>query len=149
MPPLRLLNKGDLLAPLTLPEASGELVRTGDFHGRRNLVLFLTHPPGCSGCETRLLELDRSLETLRAEEAEVLAVVPGTPERVRELKRRLALSLPLLVDAEAKPGEDAAIIVADRFGEIFAVSRAQGRHALLSAEQLGEELAYVALQCPE
>lgn len=149
MQPVHLLNKGDLLAPLTLPEASGELVRTGAFHGRRNLVLFLAHPPGCTGCEAKLLELDRSLETLRAEEAEVLAVVPGTPERVRELKRRLALSLPLLVDAGAKPGEDAVIIVADRFGEIFAVSRAEGRHALLSAEQLGEELAYVALQCPE
>jgi len=41
------------------------------------------------------------------------------------------------------------MIVTDRFGEVFSISRADEQHRLLTAAQLAEELAFVTLQCPE
>ena len=132
---------------LSLPDDTGRLVRLGDFRGRRNLVLFLTHPAGCVACEEKLRELSGDLNRLRGEDAEVLAIVPGDGAAAAGW-RRLALPFPMLTGGRAVFG-DAAMIVADRFGEIFAIARADADHQLPMTAQLAEELAFVELQCPE
>ena len=144
-----LLEKGDTLPTLSLPEASGEEFRLSDFRGRRNLVLFVTHPVGCAACEAQLRALNDALELLRGEAAEVLAAVPGRPEPVQELKRRLALSFPVLIDAENSLGGKATLAVADRFGEIFAITRADEEHQLPTPAETAGELAFIGVQCPE
>lgn len=144
-----LLNKGDRLLDLTLPEALGAVVRLSDFRGRRNLVLFWTHPAGCAPCESLLRELSDNLSQLQSEDAEVLAIVPGSPARTAELKARLAISFPLLVAAEEPTCGQVSMLVADRFGEIFAAARADEADQLLGGAQLAEELAFIQLQCPE
>jgi peroxiredoxin len=146
---IELLKKGNILPAFCLPAASGETVWTGEFRGRRNLVLFLTHPPGCNACEQELRELDEALGELRQEEAEVLAVIPGSAAEVRELKRRLALSLPLLIDADSPLDGGAEMVVTDRFGEIFAVTRAGKEHQLPTPAEIAGELAFIGMQCPE
>jgi len=143
------LNQGDLLPPLTLPDVAGEMVRTSDFRGRFNLLLFLTHPPGCALCEETLQELDQSLARRDSDTTRILVIVPGAAAKVRAMKQRLALSIPVLVDAGAVLGNGATMIVTDRFGEVFSISRADEQHRLLTAAQLAEELAFVTLQCPE
>ena len=144
-----LLNKGDRLPDLTLPEALGGTVRLGDFHGRRNLVLFWTHPAGCAPCESLLRELSDNLALLQSEDAEVLAIVPGAPVRTAELKERLAIAFPLLVAAEEPACGQLSMLVADRFGEIFVAARAVEADQLPGGAQLAEELAFIQLQCPE
>jgi len=143
------LNKGDLLPPLTLPDVAGEMVRTSDFRGRFNLLLFLTHPPDCTHCEETLLELDQSLATKDTDAIRILVIVPGAAAKVLAMKQRLALSIQVLVDAGAMLGNGAAMIVTDRFGEVFSIARADEQHRLLTVAQLAEELAFVSLQCPE
>lgn len=149
MYPIDLLKKGDILPFLSFPEASGGEVSTGDFRGRCNLVLLLTHPAGCTACEEKLRELHTSLDHLRSEDAEVLAIVPGSPHQVMELQRQLALAFPVLIDARGAPGGEAILAVADRFGEIFAIWRSGHNHRLPTVAETAEELAFVALQCPE
>jgi peroxiredoxin len=144
-----LLKKGDILPILRLPEISGEDVRLDGFRNRCNLVLFLTHPVGCAACEEKLRELNDALELLRSEEAEVLAVVPGHCEQAVELQRRLALAFPVLSDAGAALNGKAVLAVADRFGEIFAITGTDEEHRLPTVAMIAEELAFVALQCPE
>jgi peroxiredoxin len=146
---IELLKKGNILPAFCLPAASGEVVRLGELRGRRNLVLFLSHPPGCNACEQELRELDSARGELRQEEAEVLAVIPGSSAEVRELKRRLSLSLPLLIDAAPALNGGAAMVVTDRFGEIFAVTRAGKEHQLPTPAQIAEDLAFIGVQCPE
>jgi peroxiredoxin Q/BCP len=144
-----LLEKGDTLPTLSLPEASGEEFRLSDFRGRRNLVLFVAHPVGCAACEAQLRALNDALDLLRGEAAEVLAAVPGRREPVQELKRRLALSFPVLIDAENSLGGKAILAVADRFGEIFAIARADEEHRLPAPAETAGELAFIGMQCPE
>jgi len=81
------LNQGDLLPPLTLPDVAGEMVRTSDFRGRFNLLLFLTHPPGCALCEETLQELDQSLARRDADTTRILVIVPGAAAKVRAMKQ--------------------------------------------------------------
>ena len=144
-----LLKKGDILPVLHLPEVSGEDDRLTGFRGHCNLVLFLTHPVGCAACEGKLRELNDALELLRGEAAEVLAIVPGPREKVVELKRRLVLAFPVLFDAGTALNDKAVLVVADRFGEIFALIGGDAEHRLPTAAMIAEELAFVALQCPE
>lgn len=146
---VELLKKGNILPAFCLPAASGEEVRIGEFRGRRNLVLFLTHPPGCAACEQKLRELTDARGELREEEAEVLAVVPGSAAEVREMKRRLALSLPLLIDADRTLSGGAAMVVTDRFGEVFAITRSGEGHRLPTVADIAGELAFIGMQCPE
>ena len=144
-----LLKKGDILPFIRLPEISGEDVRLDGFRNRCNLVLFLTHPVGCASCEEKLRELNDALELLRSEETEVLAVVPGPREKVVELKRRLGIDFPVLFHAGAVLNGNAVLAVSDRFGEIFAITGADEEHRLPTVAMIAEELAFVALQCPE
>lgn len=149
MYPIDQLKKGDILPFLSFPEAFGGEVRTGDYRGRGNLVLLLTHPAGCPACEKEMRGLHASLDQLRSEDAEVLAVVPGPPHQVMELQRQLALAFPVLIDARGAPGGEAILAVADRFGEIFAIWRSGQDHQLPTIAEIAEELAFIALQCPE
>ncbi|MFA5514973.1 MAG: redoxin domain-containing protein [Desulfuromonadales bacterium] len=138
-------KKGTILPVFQLPEASGRVRDLGDFRGRRNLVLFFAHAAGCVPCERKLRELESALAGLREEEAEVLAIMPGPPEEARAP----ALSLPILIDSAALFSPDAALLVCDRFGEIFAIYRAGEDHHLPSAEEIAEDLAFIGVQCPE
>jgi len=90
-----------------------------------------------------------SLDRLRSEDAEVMAIVPGPPQQVMELQRHLALAFPVLIDAESPPVNEAILVAADRFGEVFALWRASEEHRLPTGAEIAGELAFVALQCPE
>lgn len=139
------LEKGSTLPALHL----GEGGCLGAWRGRRNLVLFLTHPLGCSSCTGLLRDLAANLDLLRGREAEVLAMVPGDADEVRALVHRLGLPFPICAVREDELGSDATLVVTDRFGEVFAMARSGDDHRLLTVAQLAEELAFVELQCPE
>lgn len=143
------LKKGAILPSAELPATGGGSVRLDLHRGRRNLVLFLTHPSGCAGCEEKLRELAAGRAELAAEAAELLAVVPGAEPEAAELKGRLGLPFPVLADAAGSLGNEGTLVVADRFGEIFACTRAGQQHELPSIPEIVEELAFIGVQCPE
>ena len=149
MYPIDLLKKGDILPTLNLPAVSGGKASPGDVRGRCNLVLLRTHPVGCTACEEQLRVLQEALDQLRSDDTEVMVIVPGSPQQVMELQRRLALAFPVLIDVGSPPGSEAMLAVADRFGEIFAIWRSGVDHRLPTVAEIAGELAFVALQCPE
>lgn len=148
-----ILERGATLPGLQLKEALGKEVRTGDYRGRCNLVLFLSHSPGCDRCEELLRELAAGYGGLVAAEAEVLAIVPASPEEAAGLKQRLGLPFPVLTDAGGDSarqlGGAPAVIVADRFAEVFTVDRAGEGHRLMSVWEIADWLEFIEVQCPE
>jgi peroxiredoxin len=144
-----ILQRGTTLPCWQLPEASGRMVRYGDFRGRRNLVVFLGHPPGCEACEGMLRELAAGYGELIAEEAEVLAILQVNQEEAAGLKARLDLPFPLLTDAGGILGGGPAIAVVDRYGEVFTSVRADDGHLFPSMKYILEWLGFIEVQCPE
>lgn len=143
------LQKGDILTGLRLRATTGDEVDLGALRGRRNLALLLAHRPGCDPCAEMLRNLEGNLDLMRGEDADVMAIVPGDPAEVERLVQRLALSFPVLLDPAALLHDDAAIIVTDRFGEIFATVQAGKDHRLPAVGEIAGELAYIGVQCPE
>ena len=140
------LQKGSLLPTLTL----GGEEYLGALRGRHNLVLVHSHPPGCSECEHVLVDLAANLEMLRENHAEILVMVPGSAAEVQALAHRLGLPFTVSAVQEGEFGSTATLVVTDRFGEVFAIIRADnGDHSLLTVAKLVEELDFVELQCPE
>ena len=139
------LDKGSILPTLQL----GGIGSLGALRGRCNLLLFLAHPPGCSLCVELLGKFAANLGLLRDLEAEVLALVPGEAAEVQAFAQRLALPFPVCAVRQNEFGSDATLIVADRFGEIFAMVRAGATHRLLTVEEVVEELTFIGVQCPE
>jgi hypothetical protein len=45
--------------------------------------------------------------------------------------------------------EDAGLVVADRYGQIFYVAHAESKHALPPPRELTEWLKYLGTLCPE
>jgi peroxiredoxin len=142
-----------ILPSLVLPDVAGKEVRTGDYRGRCNLVLFLSHPPGCERCQGTLQELAAGYGGLAAADAEVLAIIPGAAEETAILQLRLGIPFPVLVDAGAMAvrtlGGGAAVIVVDRFGEIFNLSRAGEGHEMMTVLEIADWLNFIEVQCPE
>jgi peroxiredoxin len=143
-----LLERGKRVPPRQFTEASGGVIRLGEFHGRRNLVIFLAHPD-CIPCEDKLKELATGYRELAAEAAEVLAILPADRERAADLKTRLALPFPLLTDTSGLLGSGPALIVADRFGEVFTLTRPESGHELPAIKAILDWLAFIEVQCPE
>ena len=80
----------------------------------------------------------------------VVVIVPGSVADATDL--RAALSLPFTVVSET-PGthllDRAGVIIADRFGQIFAVDDAGTEHALPPPREVEEWLKFIGTQCPE
>jgi peroxiredoxin len=142
------LRKGETLPLLELSEAGGETVRTWDYKGKRSLVLFLSHPPGCHACEAEAAELAEVYRDLTGAGAEVLAVLPASQEEAVQWKERQGLPFPVLVNEEGETDE-AAIAVTDRFGEVFGFAGGKEEHPRMGVGEIFAWLDFISVQCPE
>jgi len=143
-----------MLRSFTLPDASGKQVHPWEYRQRNNLVLFFHHGADCPTCRSTLQDLAANLPALRAEQAVVLAIGPDQPPAAHHPAAELAVSQRLLCDPAghtvlqhglAVP----AIVVADRFGEIWAAWQGGDAHALPDSEEIVAWLEFIERQCPE
>lgn len=144
-----MLEKGMILPSLRLRELSGGELALDAGRGRHSLVLFLTHPAGCAPCEMMLRELMEGYSELVAEGAEIVAVLPAVPTPGEVFRSGPHPPFPVLVDADRSLDGGAAIVIADRFGEIFHLARAGERHHLPAVAEIAKWLAFIGVQCPE
>jgi peroxiredoxin len=145
---------GQMLHPFTLSDANGQQVRLWDYRQRSNLVLFFHHGADCPACRSMLQELAAHMATYRAEKATVLAIGPDQPHAALELAAELECPFLLLSDpAERIVAQQGfavpAVVVADRFGEIWAAWIGEDDHALPSGQEIAAWLAFMEVQCPE
>ena len=120
---------------------------------RRNRVVFFTHPAGCADCSDYardLMELRDRLSSwdgdvwLVGETADDLAtpsadnVVRVTGDADRRLRQRCGL-----------PPDEARLVIADRWGQIWQTAVADDHHVLVDPADVLETTKWIATQCPE
>jgi len=130
----------------------------------RNLAIFILHDLSCPTCQERLAELAAHYAQYRALDAEVLAIVGETDGSFTPAIAPEEVPFPLLLDrdntvrarllgttaTEATTSPPVGLFACDRFGEIFATSRARDdADELLGQTQAIAWLEFIDLQCPE
>jgi peroxiredoxin len=142
---------GQHLHAFTLPDSTGQQVQLWQYLQRSNVMLFFHHGVNCPVCEAFLQELATHQETYRQEETAVLAIGPDEPA---ENSAQPEQPFPLLNDPSGRIisqlGLTApALVIADRWGEIWAAWLGGDSHQLPSKQDIQQWLSFIEAQCPE
>ena len=127
---------------------SGASVTIGP-HRTRAQVVVVTHPQPCAACVSWLASLRDVVERVTAEKADVLAVV-GTDWAGEDS----SLPIPAFVGDEAttsvlSPAGNPPLVVAERFGQVFACVDAGPEHQFPAHAEILTTLLNIAISCPE
>jgi peroxiredoxin len=157
----QLIDAGEMLPLFSAPAAGGRMVHLWEYKQRQQLVLLLLHGPDCPACRELLAAFAARYTDFREQATEVLALLPATLEAVETLQGQLRLPFPLLADAvgaiferlgaweSARRAARPALLVADRYGALYARYAADEAGDLPSPDVVLKDLEYIALQCPE
>ncbi|HEY8459480.1 MAG TPA: redoxin domain-containing protein [Blastocatellia bacterium] len=153
------LNPGQIIPAFSLTAANRrERIGPWNYKQRRNLAIFFIHSAECRMCVELLRAVAANYGEYQRLEAEALAIAPDEIDRLRRLAQELNLPFPVLADEEGKiraryltpSGQpEAAVVVTDRWGEIFARNFAGREHDLPSEAGIREWLEFIELQCEE
>lgn len=153
-----LIERGDRIPDFTAPAAGDGTVSTRRYYLRRNLALVFTHRWPCAACQDYLWAIGEQIEPVRAEAAEVVAVVPLGPQVA--LGELTALPFPVALADDAEIHERyglvtdddrplAGVVIVDRVGTVYEVGVAGEAHRLLEPEEIRSWLEFVSYECSE
>lgn len=142
---------GGRIGPLDLPVPDGPPVRLR--RGGRSATVLIRVPRDASP-EVRawLAEVDGARASLAQWDGRVVVVVAGGVDDARKLAAATGILLPVTAHPSGAPptdAEDVAIVVIDRWGEVYHVIRAATAHDLPSPHGLEEWFRFLGTQCPE
>lgn len=147
-PPLAV---GRRLPPLRSHAASGEEVLWRD-PVRGSLTAVFLGSDDREGDREYLQALAAAVPDFKAWDGRLIVVMPGGEA---EGARRGADSLTLVTETNGeaehcgvRDGED-AVIIADRWGQIYHIARGEGADALPNTSQIEEWFRFIDTQCPE
>jgi peroxiredoxin len=152
-------GRGEQIIDFSAPTPEGAILRSRDvYYLRRNLALVFTHGPECQGCRDLLRDLAAERSSVRKEDGEILAVIPGSQAAVGQLRDELGLSYPVVADEACiifqryrlvtpEGGLRAAIFATDRYGTVFEPSIANDAHEMMPAEEIPGWLEFIACEC--
>lgn len=115
---------------------------------RRNRIVFFTHQRDCTKCSSQAIDLLELRARLAQWDGDLwLAGGAVTPDVdgicvTGDAEHRLRQRCGLLPD-------DATVVVADRWGQIWLVASTDDRHVLVDPADVLETTKFIALQCPE
>ncbi len=143
----KLIRAGSILPRLDL--AGGEGGRTALLPSSQALLLVFAHPGRCTECASYLDEISGVVDDLRSWGTRLVGVLPddedGEPgpfpllrDQGDEGRRRLGIG-----------AAEAAVILTDRWGEVFEVATYDSSHDLPLPRQLIESAKIVDLTCGE
>ncbi len=157
----QIIDAGQMLPQFTLPAAGGRVVRLWEYKQREQIVLFILHGTECAECRRVLEDYAACYPAFREQETQLLALFPAPLEAVERLQQELQLPFPLLADAaggtirkltlwdEARNQPQPALLVADRYGALYASYMAEHEDEWPSPDLVLRDLEYIAIQCPE
>ena len=145
---------GHHLHAFTLPDATGQPVQLWQYLQRSNVLLFFHHEVNCAACEAFLHVLAAQLDAYRQEETAVVAIGLSEPAENRQMASRLGHPFPFLSDPAgriiAHQGlAPPLLIIADRWGEIWAAWLGGTNHRFPSEQDILQWLSFIEAQCPE
>jgi peroxiredoxin len=144
---------GHMLRPFALPGDDGQTIRSAGYRQRVNVALVLFHD-GCDACRTLLVRLAKDNASFREKNAVALAVGADGSAAAERLALELDHAFPILVDAEGRVAAAQgltvpAVVVTDRFGEIWAAWEGGPDHLLPDLSEIMDWLDFIEIQCPE
>jgi len=151
---------GELVPDSTLPSSEGCRTRISDYRGRTNLVIILAGEVCGLDAKRYLGEVARRYADFADEDAEILVFTVGTAQDASKVKRELHLPLHVFADEQrrvhhALGAHDEtgiavpAVVVADRYGEVFNVWRTAEGGTLPTVDEILDWLRFINLDCPE
>jgi peroxiredoxin len=145
---------GHHLRPFALPDAAGRTVQLWQYLQHSNVVLFFHHGVDCAACRATLQELATLVDTFSQEETVVLAVGPDQLAENQQLADQIGHPFPLLSDSTEQTVAQQeldipALVIADRWGEIWAAWVGEPDHRLPSGQEILQWLVFIEAQCPE
>lgn len=135
-----------------------------DYKQRRNLVLIFFGSAKSQELARLLRQITEHHREYEQHEAEVLAISTDKPDRLRQLAQDLAVPFPVLSDEDGrvtdlylkdkdhvagKAAFEAAIFIADRWGEIFTRINVESLHDLPEEAEIRGWLEFIEFQCEE
>ncbi len=145
---------GHHLQPFALPDAAGRTVQLWQYLQSSNVVLFFHHGIDCAACLATLQELATHVDAFSQEETALLAIGPDQASENLQLTDQQGYRFPFLSDPTgqiitqqglATP----SLIIADRWGEIWAAWAGGTNHQLPSSQDILQWLVFIESQCPE
>src|SRR6266516_7099392 len=145
---------GHHLPSFTLPDSAGRPVQLWQYLQRSNVVLSFHHGVDCAACGAMLRELAAHRDAFLQQETVVLAIGPDQLAENQQLAAQLGHPFPLLSDPAgriiAQQGlQTPSLIIADRWGEIWAAWVGGADHRMPSAQDILQWLVFIEAQCPE
>ncbi|HEX6038641.1 redoxin domain-containing protein [Longimicrobium sp.] len=149
------LARGERLPDLQLASAPDgstmPLVAPG---GRQVPVVVVLDDAECDACRAYLRRLAVADEEMRAWDGRVVAVVPGSVEDAARVMEAVDPPFPVLADPERTLWQrmrvdDAAVLVADPWGEARFRHEAGAAHDVPEPAELVDWARFMAIQCPE
>ena len=157
----QMIDAGEMLPQFRLPAAGGRVVQLWDYKQHKQLILLALHAPECPDCRQLLKTFAAYYPAFREEETEILALFPAPLAAVEQAQQELHLPFPLLANEqgevlrrfaswdEAGGPPQPTLLVADRFGALYARYTARTADKLPSPDLALRDLEYIAIQCPE
>jgi hypothetical protein len=144
----QLIKEREILPRLTLPRIDGG--GQVSLPGQQASLLVFAHPDPCDECARYLDELAGSVDDLRGWATRLLAVTGADGDDADDHP------FPLLRDEDGAArrriglgGDEAAVILADRWGEVFEVATFGPDHGFPLPRELVESAKIVDLSCGE
>ncbi len=143
------VQPGDMLPTRKLhPFGDGSPVRIGSNRPRAH-VLVVTHAETCEECSRYLDSFEEVADSIRAEKADVLALVgDGWEERAPSLPVPVAVA-----DGATRqmlsPEDTPVVAIVDRFGQVFSRVDAGADHSFPQHDKLLSGLIDLGIRCPE
>lgn len=106
-------------------------------------VILLPHAFKCAACERYAMELDALAAEFRAWDARLLVIAAAPDDWLQRL------SFAKAAIHERDTASEAAVLVADRYGQVFHITRPGKEHAFPSPPEIVEWLKYLGTLCPE
>ncbi len=126
-----------------------EEINLSDYRRRKNLVLFFHHGAACPICQKVLQQLTADPDAYRPDRGLFVSISPDSAESIGPESDFIALRDPDNHALQQQGLDNPAVIVTDRYGEIFAVWDGGTDHALPCIEDITAWLTFIENLCME
>jgi peroxiredoxin len=146
------LHVGDRLPDRSVERTDGAGQLPVKRRGRDSTILLMLHAANCPACRGYVGRLQDEAAAIRDWDGRVLLVWAAPVARAAATARVSGFDSGIDVDGGllARLGlELPAILIADQWGELFAVQPAGNEHDFIDPSEVVEWLRFLAIQCPE